>query len=138
MRTRSRAYVAWNVVIAGGLVLLALVVLFSANAPRRAGEQNSAAVVASPVFIEHESSEGDPPLELKFQESHAKKPRLKALLVHTVPTADSAHPLAFHLHSADNAPAPRSVAPPTDPTLVSRRDDPVLRLHPGQAPPHTA
>lgn len=122
------------------LLLFALGVVTSlAAAPRRdSNEQQRAATFVEPAFAHHEMSEEDPPQEPKHQESPAKKPRLKALLVQTTPAADPEQPLAFHLCSGDAAPTPHLAPLPVEPEAGLRREDPVLRLHPGQAPPRRA
>lgn len=117
------------------LAMFALAMVTSlAAAPRRdSNEHQGATSFAEPAFAQHELSEDDPPREPKHQESPAKKPRLKALLVQTTPAADPGP--AFYLRSDDVTPTLHLVPLQAELQLGSRREDPVLRLHPGQAPP---
>jgi len=118
------------------LVLIGLTMLASAaTTARRDSSGSTAAASAGSAFSQHELSEEDPPREPRHQESPAKKPRLKALLVHTAPTTDPAQPLAFHLCLVAANPTPHLVQLHAEPVSCARREDPVLRLHPGQAPP---
>lgn len=132
-----RARLAWRSVAGWGLLILVLGMVMSvATLPRRGGSDHQAAnTFVEPAVTQHDLSEDDPPLESKHQASPAKKPRLKTLLVQTTPAADPMQRLAFHLCSCDAAPMPHHVARHTAPEPRSRRRDPVLRLHPGQAPP---
>lgn len=114
--------------------------LMAATATRRdlGGRQPGSTTFSAPSFVQHELNEDDPPRESKHQESPAKKPRLKALLVQTAPAADPAQPLAFHLRTDDAAPSVFLAPLRADAEPGPRREDPVLHLHPGQAPPHAA
>jgi hypothetical protein len=106
------------------------------GAPRRdSSEHQVGTTFAEPGFTQHGMSEDDPPREPKHQESPAKKPRLKALLVQTTPATDPKQRLAFHLISGDAAPTPRLAPLHAEHEPGSPRKDPVLHLHPGQAPP---
>jgi len=113
--------------------------LLGMTASRRAGmdELLGTVSVSGASFVEHELSEDDPPPEPKHHESPAKKPRLKALLVQTAPATDPKQPLAFHLSSEESAPASHVAPMHVEPEPSARRKDPVLRLHPGQAPPRS-
>ncbi|CAN7202845.1 hypothetical protein LJR143_000506 [Pseudoxanthomonas sp. LjRoot143] len=134
----QRGRFAWRLTAKWVLAMFVLAVVASlASAPRRdSSERQSTATFAEPSFVHHELSEDDPPREPKHQESPAKKPRLKALLVQTPPATDPKQALAFYLCSGDAVPTPRPALLHTEPEPRSRREDPVLRLHPGQAPPH--
>lgn len=122
------------------LIAIALATLMAMTANRRdfGGKQQDSTTVSAPGIVQHELSEDDPPREPKHQESPAKKPRLKALLVQTTPVADPARSLAFHLRTGDAAPAVSLAPLRADTETGPRREDPVLRLHPGQAPPRAA
>ena len=126
----------WRHVATWMFAALVVTMLISAAAPRRAGsESQSTLAFAEPAFIDSELSEDDPPRELKHRESPAKKPRLKALLIHTTAAIDPTLPLSFHARPGDTALIPRIAPLPAAPETRSRREDPALRLHPGQAPP---
>ncbi|MBD9435293.1 hypothetical protein IB223_04220 [Pseudoxanthomonas sp. PXM03] len=83
--------------------------------------------------------DGDPPDEVRHRAHHLKKPRLSALQVFTLASPvttpavfasrDSDAPGSCDLHSQRRA--SHDAVPPG-------RACPSLRLHPGQAPPHTA
>ena len=120
------------------MFVLALVASLAAAPRRDSTERQSTATFAEPAFAHHELSEDDPPREPKHQESPAKKPRLKALLVQTTPATDPEQPLAFYLCSGEAAPTQRPALLHTEAEPRSRREDPVLHLHPGQAPPRRA
>lgn len=124
----------WRYVGAWMFAALVLTMLISvAAAPRRAGSESQGTMAfAEPAFIHSELSEDDPPRDLKHRESPAKKPRLKALLVHTTAATDPALPLSFQARPGGAA---LSAPLPAAPEPRSRREDPALRLHPGQAPP---
>lgn len=120
------------------MFVLAVVASLASSPRRDSSERQSTATFAEPSFVHRELSEDDPPREPKHQESPAKKPRLKALLVQTTPAADPKQVLAFYLCSGDAAPTPHLSRLHAEPEAASRREDPVLRLHPGQAPPRHA
>jgi len=128
----------WRYAAAWVFAALVLAVLISAAAaPRRAGSESQATMAFSgPAFVHGELRDGDPPREPKHQESPAKKPRLKALLVQTSAATDPTPLLSFHIRLGDAALVSRLAPLPVAPRPRSRREDPVLRLHPGQAPPH--
>lgn len=136
--SRLRASKAWRAAIIGGLALLMLAMLLSMAATRRTDGQATPAAVAGPSAVEHDLSDGDPPPDPAFRESPAKKPRLKALLIQTEPTKDSASSVSLLLYAADATRAPRIFIPHIDSVWGLHRDDPALRLHPGQAPPDAA
>ena len=127
----------WRYVGTWMVAALVLTMLISAAAaPRRAGSESQGSMAfAEPTHLHHELSDGDPPREPKHQESPAKKPRLKALLVQTTPATDPTQPLSFHMRPDDAALVSHLAPLRAAPELRSRREDPALRLHPGQAPP---
>ncbi|WP_157074089.1 hypothetical protein [Pseudoxanthomonas mexicana] len=133
----QRARLAWRFLARWALAMfaLAMVTTLATAFRREISEQQGATAFAESAFVQHESGEEDPPQKPKHQESPAKKPRVKALLVHTTPAADPKQPLAFYRCSDDVAPTPHLLPLRADAEPRSRRKDPVLRLHPGQAPP---
>ncbi|WP_334178337.1 hypothetical protein [Pseudoxanthomonas sp.] len=116
--------------------LCALVMVVSVAALRRGGDQQDAETFAGSGV--QQLTEDDPPQPPTHHLSPAKKPRVKALLVRTAPVADPARPLAFHLRNTGKAPPTLYVPLPDDSMSGMRREDSLLRLHPGQAPPRVA
>jgi hypothetical protein len=129
-----RARLVWLGI--AGLILMSIVATLASTATvRNDSEQQSTAEFTGPSFVQQDVSDGDPKPDPQHRESPAKKPRVKSLLVETASPSDPAMPMAFHLRLVNAAPmlhvAPGRIESP----LGTRRSDPVLRLHPGQAPP---
>lgn len=123
-------------------LILALMVFCGALGFASAGPRTNgltAAAVETSASLMTDARDGDPPHQARHRELHLKKPRLSTLQVRTRSTSPTCAPLAFpaddlHVVAAGDACARPFV---TLNAVHAHRTDPALRLHPGQAPPHS-
>ncbi|MGR4875008.1 hypothetical protein [Pseudoxanthomonas sp. LARHCG66] len=130
---------SWHAGMVAAVLWGALALLGLAAAGLLHPDASSAHAVSYTGHVSAHVQDGDPPDEIRHRAHHLKKPRLSALQVFTLASPvttpavfasrDSDAPGSCDLHSHRRA--SHDAVPPG-------RACPSLRLHPGQAPPHTA
>lgn len=116
----------------------AVLLLSAAPLPRPGQTTNEFTPVESAVVVDLRG--GDRPEDGKHRELPAKKPRPSTLVVQTARSATVGDVPAFRRIATADALHARQQEPRVarDPSTAARRNDPALRLHPGQAPPPVA